>query len=860
MLRCGSATASGPMLSRGLSMASAHKEPRARKLAPSEVDAANRCAARLAAHTASVRYVRLIGYACRHPDPPLRRAFLPLDRLTVMLGRNDAGKSTLLRAIQRDLSGGHYRDDDEEIVKKVGGVFFALASDAELSDLITSAENLRRRARDRRESFFGRRPPWGLRAWTLEHFENVELEAGSPIDLWLEQLRANAPDTPGFDDVLKALGGSRLIALEPAGLDEDGRRVWNVTWCLPTFDTLDKSLQQALKESDLLPFVADRERAAAKAEGRSYGWFTRGFFIPFHGNPSHLWAEEAPVVVAPIGQTHTAHLPRGLAVPTDFGALRSEVRQSLNDLVIAARFAQDDARHEDPLTAEEQALRSSPRNWLMTDDDGSRIHPDAWGAAAFIAAAANRLVPRFVAERYRLVVVLRSLEEWLSPDAQPLDLRLRMAQPDGRLEEFPIERVADGLRLWVQLALLEACEQAARVAGILRDLGGEWWVHAEQASHHYSDGGEDEGEEQDRQADYYAEQSAAILEDIRQLDPETKPWVGRILAEPLEQPDPENWTWRLARHRRFFLVDEPERHLHPNLQREAAVWLRDTIRARETPCLVATHSTPFLALPTDADMPLYVYVWRDRDDATCEPFDAGELRPLDRIATSLGFDRGELLTTISLFQVEGIHDVVVFDRIFGELRAARIALVPMEGLSNYQAVLDSDVLWRYTTAQVALTTDKFEPEILKNVLGNPKAARELRRSQSADDELKILAKLIGIAERNGKQIHLLGHRGADLIDVLDETTVCAEFAGYPGHVEAQKRWDAAVASGAKSADKKRFYEAEFGLPMDVNSYIRLADAHAVAGVKPPALEAIVEAAAALARGEPSGVLTTGGSN
>lgn len=779
-----------------------------------------------------------------------------------MLGRNDAGKSTLLRAIRRDLSGGHYRDDDdEETVKQVGSVFFALASDAELSDLITSAENLRRRARDRHKSYFGRRPPWGLRAWTLEHFEKVELEPGSPIDLWLEQLRAKAPDTPGFGDVLKALRGSRLIALEPAGLDEDGRRIWNVTWCLPTLDTLDEHIREALNQSDLLPFVAERERAAAKAAGRSYGWFTRGFYVPFHGNPSHLWVEGAPVVVGPIGQTHTAHIPRGLAVPTDFGALRSEVTQSLNDLVSAARFTQDDAQREDPLTSDERQLRSPPRNWLVTDNEGSRIHPDARGAAAFITAAANRLVPRFVAERYRLVVVLRALEEWLSPDAEPLDIRLRMAHPDGRIEEFPIECVADGLRLWVQLALLEACEQAARVGGVLRDLGGDWWVHAEQASNHYSSGDDEEGDEQDRQAGYYAEQITAILDDIRELDAESKPWVGPPLAESLEQPDPENWTWRLARHRRFFLVDEPERHLHPNLQREAALWLRDTIRARQTPCLVATHSTPFLALPTDADMPLYVYIWRDRDDATCEPFDAGELQPLDRIAASLGFDRGELLTTISLFLVvEGIHDVVVFDRIFGELRAARIALVPMEGLSNYQAVLDSDVLWRYTTAQVALTTDKFEPETLKNVLGNPKAARELRRSDSADDELKILAKLIGIAERNGKQIHLLGHRGADLIDVLDEATVCSEFPSYPGHAEARKRWDTAAAGGAKSSDKKRFYEAEFGLPMDVDSYIRLADAHARSGIKPPALEAIVEAAAALARGEPSGALTTGGSH
>jgi ABC-type Mn2+/Zn2+ transport system ATPase subunit len=46
--------------------------------------------------------LNLIGYACRHPNPPLREAFLALSELTVLLGPNDAGKSSLLRAVNRD--------------------------------------------------------------------------------------------------------------------------------------------------------------------------------------------------------------------------------------------------------------------------------------------------------------------------------------------------------------------------------------------------------------------------------------------------------------------------------------------------------------------------------------------------------------------------------------------------------------------------------------------------------------------------------------------------------------------------------------------------------------------------------------
>jgi hypothetical protein len=31
--------------------------------------------------------MKLIGYACRHPEQPLRRVFLPMSDFTVMLGQ-----------------------------------------------------------------------------------------------------------------------------------------------------------------------------------------------------------------------------------------------------------------------------------------------------------------------------------------------------------------------------------------------------------------------------------------------------------------------------------------------------------------------------------------------------------------------------------------------------------------------------------------------------------------------------------------------------------------------------------------------------------------------------------------------------
>ena len=80
--------------------------------------------------------MELVGYSCRHPEPPLRHVHLSLGSLTVLLGSNDAGKSSLLRAVARDLDGGHYGLAEPELDRQIGSVFFALASEDELRELV----------------------------------------------------------------------------------------------------------------------------------------------------------------------------------------------------------------------------------------------------------------------------------------------------------------------------------------------------------------------------------------------------------------------------------------------------------------------------------------------------------------------------------------------------------------------------------------------------------------------------------------------------------------------------------------------------------------------------------------------------
>ena len=97
--------------------------------------------------------MKIVGYACRHPDPPLRKAYLPLNDLTVLLGPNDSGKSSLLRAVERDLSGGHFDHVDDEIKTLIGGVFYAEVSKDELWAIAGTAT----RTRDEQRSEYGAR-------------------------------------------------------------------------------------------------------------------------------------------------------------------------------------------------------------------------------------------------------------------------------------------------------------------------------------------------------------------------------------------------------------------------------------------------------------------------------------------------------------------------------------------------------------------------------------------------------------------------------------------------------------------------------------------------------------------------------
>jgi hypothetical protein len=521
-----------------------------------------------------------------HPDPPLRRAYLPLGELTVLLGPNDSGKSTLLRAVTRDLQGGHFGGGDQHGERLVGGVFYAEVSGAELNAMIRTSEGARGRSSFTR-TFRPDRRPYTDGLWKTG-LEPGEVEDDPRGALLAKLAERETEDPHGQATLLEALGTSRVVAIECAGHAATGDRLaWNLYWCVPPLAELEDGVVAALRASDLQPFRQERERAAGDTTFRGLGMYEA-----LYGRPRHLWVDGAPVAIASLGLSIDVPMPKGLAVPADFGALHGAVSDSATGLITSAVHGLHDAALDgDDLDTEERAERTAPRAWLTKKDGWVGLSEEAVAAFRFVAAAANRRLPRFLNERYQLETRVGDIDRWL--ERPPLQLMVAATDTGGIVEDFPVEQVAEGYRLWVQLAVLNALEDAGRLQSLLGLRASDWYDAERDIANRGAEPDEDELEalaEAERRFE-------AVRQALIDLGAPGAKWVTGEAEQALAAVPGDDWTRGGTRERRLLVIDEPERHLQPALQREAARWLAATATATRAPMLIATHSPAFLSLP-----------------------------------------------------------------------------------------------------------------------------------------------------------------------------------------------------------------------------------------------------------------------
>jgi hypothetical protein len=508
-------------------------------------------------------------------------------------------------------------------------------------------------------------------------------------------------------------------------------------------------------------------------------------------NTSGAWWEGS-VSVCTLGRIAWPLLPEPVTIPQGTRAALVSLENVIGRLATAVRL------HDVSDHVYDDALKlgySDYGSWVIGDRDGKSIALDPLVEALCDAAAiaANRRLPHFVASTYRVVLTIRPILKWENE-----------GRVEGRLEPvgdgiaFSMDRVAAGFRVWLELALLEAVGLLERYASL--------WAFLESGSHDW------DLEETDP-----PEEVAAVAQLLRSeaiIDaPDSLSQHEADLARLVE------WTYAQARHDpgaigdaidldrgRLYLLDEPERHLHPRLQRAAARWLEDTFRQVPSQAVVATHAPAFLNGGPDVQL---ISVRRGRETSGLPPLDGAALRATDQLAREMGYDRGELFAGIAaVLYVEGRLDRVVIESLFGEqLRSARIVVSAFGGTYNITEVVH-DPLAAYTTAPAAVLVDNARRDKIQRLKSDPRYRARVAAQRGG--ELRALARLIDYASSNGKGIEPFGHSKRDIFFFIDDIALKRSFDRWPGHDEADRQWRRQRRSRS-AADWKDFYYQKFGV-------------------------------------------------
>lgn len=201
----------------------------------------------------------------------------------------------------------------------------------------------------------------------------------------------------------------------------------------------------------------------------------------------------------------------------------------------------------------------------------------------------------------------------------------------------------------------------------------------------------------------------------------------REIDEDIERRSDEDGHWA-PRHEpeigepgRLYVLDEPERHLHPEAQEQAARWLASRID-EQTSFLLATHALPFLSLP--AHEVEYALVSRGEDGLTrAKPMTDDVWGFLDeRIADAGVGSRAQLIQLARAFLVvEGAHDESVIRHFYRErLARERIVVLPIRGAKKAKSLIETELLARFDAPLIFL----FDEVRAKEVVASARPSRK----------------------------------------------------------------------------------------------------------------------------------------
>ncbi len=262
-----------------------------------------------------------------------------------------------------------------------------------------------------------------------------------------------------------------------------------------------------------------------------------------------------------------------------------------------------------------------------------------------------------------------------------------------------------------------------------------------------------------------------------------------------------------------YVFDEPEAHLHPLAQDQAAAWVAERARTGAH-VLMATHAVPFLRLPLgDVE---YLKVTRSPEwQTTVEPITGDILGAVAESAAALGLPPAALIQlTRAWLVVEGEHDRQILDAFHGqELRQAGVQILPLRGAARAKAsFLNLAALGPLGLPFCCLLDNTRAEAVRTGTIG----------VSDMTDEERIAEQLIRFREQHGVDLEVLGLPYPDIICALPIEAVRHIARENRGKPEAASAWSDLIErhqaqradareSGEKALDFKRFVLRSLGL-------------------------------------------------
>jgi energy-coupling factor transporter ATP-binding protein EcfA2 len=507
--------------------------------------------------------------------------------------------------------------------------------------------------------------------------------------------------------------------------------------------------------------------------------------------PDGLQDPAIPMPLVPLGTSERTMLPTAVGVPRDLNEIRVELREAMIDILVHLRWGERDhwARTRG-IEAADTSTRRGTRAWLEHPDaESSTVAPSARALCGLASRLSTALAPPFVSDSHSIDISIEPFPDW---DRGGPGLALELSR--GSDVRFPVRRAADGYKVWLQLALLESVAILRRYSELLHSLLGEAIASRSSPA----------DAKTTRQWKTYLA-AVALLE--------------RFTDSTAHAPVEQFIALRNVGHR-LYLIDEPEQHLHPRLQRSATRWLSEAGTASGSQCIVVTHSPHYLRIPGDV---AFAYLQRIEIKGTprisIRRLTPQLLSAADDVAADMGFDRGELMNSVSaVVFVEGQADKQFLEALSGaELHHAGVLLVPIHGAVSAQrkGLVDSEIVLSITAAKLAVLLDNLVEAEWRGLQTDPDLCRETARS-SKKTELKAMAEILSRAQEVGRIIEPLGIPVPDIFDLLDEDLLRKRFPSFPGHSSAREGW--LRANQKQKVNWKSFYLDRYGIAVEPNLF------------------------------------------